>query len=119
MSLLENCELTQKVRAPWTLEEAIPLLREVENVLIPLGYHCALGGSVLHSGHSDKDLDVFIYPHDSDKVLTPEEILGELYGVFGGLCSGRCNPEYLPRDAKEVFWSYNGKDQRVDFFFLK
>lgn len=104
---------------PWTLEEAIPVLRAIEEAIIPLGYHCAIGGSVLHKGRSEKDLDVFVYPHDADKTLTPEEILGALDAPLNGLCAGRCNPDYRPRDCKEVYWSYNGDNRRIDFFFLK
>jgi hypothetical protein len=47
----------------WTLEEGVLLCRLVEQTVIPAGYHCALGGGVLHRGESDKDLDIFIYPH--------------------------------------------------------
>lgn len=85
----------------------------------PAEIRCAIGGSVLHKGRSEKDLDVFVYPHDADKTLTPEEILGALDAPLNGLCAGRCNPDYLPRDCKEVYWSYNGDNRRIDFFFLK
>src|SRR3954469_18790986 len=47
-----------------TLEDALPVVRWLETQLIPKGAHCSLGGSVLHKGFSEKDLDIFIYPHN-------------------------------------------------------
>jgi hypothetical protein len=103
----------------WTLEEGIVITRLIEECLIPMGYHCCLGGSVLHKGQSEKDLDIFIYPHNVAALLEAEVILAAVESVIpGGMAFGACNPEYQERDAKNVWWSYGQNNRRIDFFFL-
>jgi hypothetical protein len=46
----------------WTLADALPLLREVQAAVEPLGYHTGLVGSVITKGFSHSDLDMVIYP---------------------------------------------------------
>jgi hypothetical protein len=65
-----------------TLEEALPIVRDLEQKLIPLGAHCALGGSVLHRGVSTKDVDIFVYPHNCTTPRNPEELIGILSSIF-------------------------------------
>ena len=65
-----------------TLNDALPIVRDLEAKLIPLGAHCALGGSVLHHGESNKDLDIFVYPHNQDETKTPEELIAILKSIF-------------------------------------
>jgi hypothetical protein len=65
-----------------TPEAALPIVRSVEEKLIPLGAHCSLGGSVLHRGESTKDLDIFVYPHNQDKPKTPEDLIAALKSIF-------------------------------------
>ncbi len=65
-----------------TLEQALPFVRELETKLIPLGAHCALGGSVLHQGGSNKDLDIFVYPRNCEAPRTPEELIEILRALF-------------------------------------
>lgn len=49
-------------RHPWYLDEARVLVRQLQAVVWPLGYHIALGGGVLTHGYSDKDLDLYVLP---------------------------------------------------------
>lgn len=65
-----------------TLEQALPVIRDIETKLIPHGAHCALGGSVLHRGESEKDLDIFVYPRNCETPRTPEELIGILKHLF-------------------------------------
>jgi len=65
-----------------TLDQALPFVRSLEQKLIPLGAHCALGGSVLHSGESNKDLDIFVYPNSQETSRTPEELIEILRTLF-------------------------------------
>lgn len=46
----------------WTLADALPLLREVQTAVEPLGYHVGLAGSVLTKGVSHNDMDMILYP---------------------------------------------------------
>jgi len=50
----------------WTLESALPLIRELEAACNPWGYYTALAGSVLYAGHSDNDLDIHLYERNDD-----------------------------------------------------
>lgn len=52
-------------KEPWELIAGILFARMLEDVLEPLNYHVALGGSVLHAGHSENDIDIFLYPHQA------------------------------------------------------
>jgi hypothetical protein len=53
---------------PWNLDAGLKVVRELEALLSPLGWHVALAGSVLHQGESNDDLDVILYRH---KTLLP------------------------------------------------
>lgn len=46
----------------WTLDDALPLIREIQAEIRPFNYHLLLGGGVLNEGHSTKDLDLFFVP---------------------------------------------------------
>ena len=47
----------------WEQDLAIELFRDLEPMLALVGWHAALGGSVMLKGRSAKDLDVVVYPH--------------------------------------------------------
>ena len=103
----------------WTLEQGLDLCRKLE-VFIKQSYnhyHVALGGSVLHSGISRKDLDVFIYPHKTCQ--TDRKYLDSKLNNFGFKLVRRCvDTHSVYGDGKEVIeFEYQGK--RVDIFFLK
>lgn len=49
----------------WTLEQGLAVAREVNAALARTGWHVGLAGSVLVQGHSTKDLDLLVFPHDS------------------------------------------------------
>jgi len=52
---------------PYTLNQAVHMCQYIEELFAP-DYHICLGGSCLHLGQSDKDMDIYIYP-DSDQTL--------------------------------------------------
>lgn len=52
-------------RTKWTQEEGIDFIQYLEEFLLP-NYHAGMFGSVLHKGHSTKDLDCFIFPHNAN-----------------------------------------------------
>jgi hypothetical protein len=54
----------------WTQREGIEVVQALELHFAreaPDTWHAALGGSVLHKGRSEKDLDVIVIPHAADK----------------------------------------------------
>jgi len=99
----------------WTLEQGVAFCRKVEDLLVPAGFHCALGGGVLQKGESFKDLDVFVYPHKSDGTISEEEVAKALAPLI---------PKWMAidhtyqEDSKKVFFCYFEGKQRVDFFLL-
>ncbi len=52
----------------WTIANCFGVLQKVEQVAKQHGYHVALGGSVMYRGESSKDLDIIVYPHNSNRV---------------------------------------------------
>lgn len=98
----------------WELTGALAVCRRLEYHL-KTSYHCALGGSVLHSGSSKKDLDIFIYPRrkSKDEDTDWQKLLEELthFGVAG------LKKFDFYKDAKLVYQgTYENK--RIDFFFV-
>ena len=51
----------------WTLQTAIGVCIDIENLLEPLGFHVALTGGTLYKLGPRKDVDVMIYSHKVDK----------------------------------------------------
>lgn len=100
----------------WTRETAFEFLTNLETFLSANGYHCALGGSVMYRGSSDKDLDVIVYPHIREDCPPVHELwqrlIGHLSPTKSHLSKGSC------RDGKDVRVMLVG-DRRIDFFFLK
>ena len=116
---LEAANAVVWVRGP----EVLDLLAKLEKFLSGLtdegGYHCALGGSVLHKGHSNKDLDVIVYPHDFQKRfgLQTEDVWSAITGYFAPTACGKVNKSKY-RDDKDVRWLTTQDGKRIDFFFL-
>lgn len=98
---------------PLTLEDGIRICRELEQRLVPVGYHCGLTGSLLYKGRSTKDADIIIYPHQRAEQLSPEEILG----VLGVGVTVQPHREASCRDKQIAVCDYLGT--RIDLFFLK
>lgn len=70
----------------WELEEAVELIQKLEGRVRPCNFHTCLGGSVLHKGFSNNDLDIFILPIDEsdvipDRMAILEVINDSFYGI--------------------------------------
>ena len=111
----------------YTLEKAVKVCREIEEKLVPLGYHCALGGSCLYRGTSEKDIDIIIYPHDVKKQKPPVDIIGELgmttqtYQSQGQGLIGNVTPSTTDKIVFVCFGRFESAgedDVRIDLFFL-
>lgn len=107
----------------WELVDGIRHIRRLQEILQPIGFHCALAGGVLLKGYSDKDLDIIIYPHEKGKVSSDvawkkiQEILQPSIDkdkIFE--CDKDKNGDY-PRDGKDVK-TITKDGKRYDFFFL-
>ena len=107
----------------WTLKEALYLMPEFEAISKLLGYHVALGGSVMYDGKSIKDLDVIIYPHrEVDPTRPTPDQLVELF-VYNKLIVSAKMPPCSPwaKDQKDYRYVNCGETrdgQRIDFIFV-
>jgi hypothetical protein len=113
------------VSLAWDLIDGLAFARAVEAEIQHVGWHVALGGSVLHRSCSDKDLDLIVYPH-ARTGSNRRPRLRELRKALG-----RCGL-HLVRDHKEIrkFWGRQGsrdrkfveawglRGRRVDVFVL-
>lgn len=106
----------------WAREDAVELLSKFEAFLAKQGYHCALGGSVLYRGNSEKDLDVIVYPHHTRECQSVNDLWPHIITYFSpeecGKCANKEGTRLHIRDGKVVHW-LKKQGQRVDFFFLQ
>ncbi len=95
----------------YTLIQLIKLAREIEPLIIPLGFHCSIGGSCLHKGSSEKDFDIMLYPHQEDaRDFTP--VLVEIQKHFE---DSEC---LLKPGSYHVFILKTSEGVRIDFMLL-
>lgn len=107
----------------WTLKESLYLIPKFEAIAKILGYHVALGGSVMYNGESNKDLDIIVYTHRKNEVnrLTPEQLVQAfLYNkliISSGLPA--CSPWSREQpDFRTVISGATKDDKRIDFLFI-
>lgn len=103
----------------WTLEQALGLIRELQPVMRDLHYHITLGGGVLNTGQSEKDLDLFFHPlngYEKDS----HTVLLSLMSMLGPYRAIRDSPDYghtaLFWYEEAVMFDYLGK--RIDAFIM-
>lgn len=103
----------------WTLEEGLAVIRRIQQDTRKFGYHVAIGGGVVNTGLSNKDLDLYFLPLDnaatspSSRKLQSylEEQFGELVPINAGYYGGSEESAYTLK-LKTV------ADPRIDFFIL-
>jgi hypothetical protein len=98
----------------WTLDEGIKVARRAEAALKKVCYHVALGGSVLHSGRSTHDLDLFVYPHKHPQPEVVKDAL-ERCGFEYILDTAESKSEYV-MFRRILKFAYDSKP--VDVFIL-
>ncbi len=110
--------------SPWTLEEALALVRRLEPMLSAAGWHSGLTGSVLMRGSSAKDVDLIVYPRDSRAASADPESARAVLRVAGmrrDFTADQIRTLWRERGSKDVkdveMWKDGGR--RVDVFFLK
>lgn len=99
----------------WTLESALPVCRQIEDIVSRFNAHCALGGSVLHKGTSDKDLDIFIYSHSVKNKYNTQEIISRLI-LIGFIFHPKTKTKEKEYEKDVQITDFAG--ERVDIFFL-
>lgn len=58
----------------YDLEDGINICKYIEPILAENGLHCALAGSLVYKGWSNKDIDIFIYNHRPSDVESTHPI---------------------------------------------
>lgn len=53
----------------WTLDQALATIRLLQPTAHKYGYHIGLGGGVLNTGFSAKDLDLMILPLNQEEIM--------------------------------------------------
>lgn len=110
----------------WTLEEAVPLLKELREVTTKVGFAVALAGSILYRGTSTKDLDIVVFPlrvedPQAELDLTALKEALEEFGLCPVLSREAVTQGWRKQgslDTKHVeVWQYQGR--RVDLLFLR
>jgi len=104
--------------AVWTLAEGVDFCAHLWRNLAPLGWHCALTGSVLYQGFSLKDLDVIVWPHDGGQTqaLPDIEQARELLRRWTSASKVIDDSGYY--GSYREIWKGVTKGKRVDYFFL-
>lgn len=102
-----------KISREWDLISAVQFAREVEQALITNGFHVALGGSVLHTGYSTNDVDLFIYPHEAARCF--EEVINKFCEEHGWATYPLIGSYAVPR----LICAARKGAQIVNFFCLK
>ena len=102
----------------WTLAEAQTLIRDLQPKVHALDYHVTLGGGVLNSGASEKDLDLFFIPKNGYP-SAPRKIVDLLCEEWGFPRSLRDSPDYqadYEYHCQEMLMFRPRVTQRIDVF---
>lgn len=100
----------------YVLQDGVEVASTLEPIFAEIGLHLAIGGSLVYRGGSDKDIDIFIYPHSRDIDIDRDAIAEKLSGLgYPPVKSIEDHTSVL--DVLMTRHIENGK--RVDFFFLE
>jgi hypothetical protein len=101
----------------WTLQPALAVIQKLAPAVRACNYHVMLGGSVLHRGASDDDLDLFFMPLNGAEG-NRDALFHVLNLTFGPLESLRDAPDYAEGQIWHWGELYKGQHQglRVDLF---
>jgi len=104
----------------WKINEAIETIKPFESIAAIMGYHVALGGSVMYKGESTKDLDIIVYTHKvKDEKRPLSTMLMDLF-VYNKLIADYNqlgNSLNFDPDRK-VFGTMTKDRRRIDFIFI-
>lgn len=86
---------------PWSLEDGLKLVRAIQPGTRQFGYHLTLGGSVLNTGKSDKDLDLYFLPLSNGTPEDPTALVAWLTKMWGeSEAIGQDYPEAIDREKQ-------------------
>ncbi len=106
----------------WTLEEGLEIVRRLQPLTRDFNYHLVIGGGVVNTGISRKDLDLFFLPLCNSDVNDPKGMLALLEDMWGESepIGGPGEYDDDPRYRKVKFMLGSGKTaKRIDAFIWK
>lgn len=68
----------------WLLDDGLRLVRAIQQDCRAFGYHVAMGGSVLNTGRSEKDVDLYFLPLENGKPREDGKLVDYLVQLWGG-----------------------------------
>jgi hypothetical protein len=104
----------------YTLETAVKFARLFEVLFAP-DYHIPLGGSCLHRGESDKDIDLYVYP-DSEMVMSTADsafIIKKIKEIGGEIKNVYLRVPMKKDYANKPFIQFILKGYHIDMFFVQ
>lgn len=103
----------------WTLEESLDVVRSLQPVVKPLGYHVVIGGGVVNKGYSEKDLDLYFLPLD-DNTRDGKAVVKHLNSIWGDWFPLGFTPESVNYPPCPTYvggrFSYTPNNKRIDVF---
>lgn len=109
----------------YTLSNAVDLAARLEPLIFErFNLHLAIGGSLVYRGHSEKDIDIFIYPHNKEVVIDRNAIWGWLEDEgFTRRVKSPVNEDEQEADFTQVpdvlVMNETSTSYKVDFFFME
>lgn len=109
----------------YTLQDAAAIAARLEPLIFArFNLHLAIGGSCVYRGHSEKDIDVFIYPHNKEVVIDRNAIWGWLESEgFTPRIKPPKNDDGQEPDLTQVpdvlVMNETATGHKVDFFLLE
>lgn len=108
--------------APWTFQEGVDFVRDINSHLQKANCHAGITGSVLYKGYSAKDLDLIIYPRDATKTsrsMAHENLIEA--GLTHWIPTSTVHETWRSKgssDDKQVDIWITSDNHRVDIFWL-
>src|SRR5687767_4684004 len=67
----------------WTLNDALAVIRQIQPLIRKFNYHVAIGGSLINTGSSAKDADLYFLPLNNGEENKTEELKQFLTLIWG------------------------------------
>ncbi len=109
-------------RHRWYLADAQLLVRKLQAIAWPNGWHIALGGGVLNHGYSDKDLDLYALPiYNQPGTADEDHLLCLMHKTLEGAEMSRvCSLQDNPHECYQYATRFSTRDDRdVELFIVK
>jgi hypothetical protein len=103
-----------------TLARLEKLAREIEPLALSHGFHVGIAGGCLHKGNSYHDMDLIVFPHNTNQTSAwkQEDFLADL-GLKLDCSFKHRDHTQTTGDNKLVYWARLPDRRRVDIFFLQ